>query len=127
MVQRFLNWLRGLRFRAPSLGGWTDGLSPMTLAVLFALVAHPVVYFALTGLNDLGLVDFAALDPARVVIPAFLNILFVLQIVAVAWAVLSGGLTEVRVYGGLAALLWAFGMLLITFVALHCELFGACL
>jgi hypothetical protein len=124
---RVWGWVRNLRAPAVDVEGWRAEFTPFTLAVLFALAAHPAVYYLLTGLNGSGLVDFAALDSARVVIPALLNVLFVAQIIAVIWAIIASGVSESRTLAGLAALLWAFGMLLITFVALHCTLYGACI
>lgn len=111
---------------AGGLAAWASRLSFFTLAVLLALGGHLAFAMLLNALAAFG-VDVAALDEGRRIVPALQILLFAVQTALVVFAIARSGIAPTQTYVGVAALLWAAGMLMITFVSAQCDLFGACL
>lgn len=119
-------FFRNLDLKAPDVGGFVGQFSFFTLAILFALSCH--LLFALF-LNILGAsgVDFAAIDASRTVIPALQVLLFTTATGLILFAIGRAGVDGRKTLAGVGALLWAAGMLMITFVSAQCDLYGSCL
>lgn len=123
---RLLNlreFLKKLDLRRLSVAAWAGQFSFFTLAVLFALGGHLTFALALSGMSAFG-VDVAT---TRNLIPALQVLLFVVQTGAVIYAIGRSGVDMLKTLVGIAALFWAAGMLMITFVSTQCDLYGACL
>jgi len=111
---------------AGALIAWSRSFSLFALAVAFAVSAHVIFAYLLVSLKMFG-VDFAALDPGRIFIPAAQIALFALQTALIVAALIKSGLEMARTIAAISALLWAASMLMLTFVSTQCDLFGACL
>jgi len=105
---------------------WSRSFSFFALSVAFAVSAHVLFAYLLVGLKYLG-VDFAALDPGRMLVPSAQIALFALQTALIVAALIKSGLEMGRTIAAISALLWAASMLMLTFVSTQCDLFGACL
>ena len=116
-----VDWVHRRDFKA-----WAAELTFFTGVILFALGGHLALALVLPMIAGAG-VDFASLDNTRTLIPAGLVLLFMSQICLVFYAILKSNLDARKTYVGVAALLWAAGMLMISFVSLQCDLYGACL
>lgn len=109
-----------------SIGAWLSGRDLFPLAVLFALGGHLVFDVLLSLLHTAGL-DFALLDKSRAIVPALQIALFAAQTALMVYALIQAGIPRIKTYVGVTALLFAAAMLMITFVALQCRLYGECL
>ena len=108
------------------LAAWAGGLSFFTLVILFTLAGHLLLAMALGGFKALG-VDFDAVDPGHVNIPALQVFLFAVEAGLVVYALVRSGQTMGKTLVGVAALIFAASMLMLTIVSAQCDLFGACL
>lgn len=122
----FREFFRRLAQLTPDFVGSVSQFSFFTLAVLFALSAHLIFAIVLNALAAMG-VDFASIDASRSVIPALQVILFVAATGLVLFSIVRSGIDLRKTVAGVAALVWAAGMLMITFVSAQCDLYGYCL
>lgn len=111
---------------ARGLAAFARSVPLFALAVAFAVSGHVVFAYLLNALKFLG-VDFATFDPDRSLIPAAQIAMFAAQTALVVAALIRSGLETGRTIAAISALLWAAAMLMLTFVAAQCDLFGACL
>jgi hypothetical protein len=112
-----------LRLSAPR---WMTSVDLFLIAALLALFGHLGLSILLSAAKTAG-VDFLALDSRQIVVPLLQIALFAGQTALMVFALARSQLRASETYIGVAALLWAMAMLMITFVAAQCELYGACL
>jgi len=96
-------------------------------AAVFALVGQFLAAGAMALLNREGAVAFSAADPNETAAFNILAGVLVLQIVFLLIGYASSGVIMRRILIGVAALIWAVSWLMLLFVGLQCELYGACL
>lgn len=97
------------------------------IALLFAVLGQSAVALILHVMGATGLVDFVSADPNQTVAFNALTGVFVLQIVMILIALARIGLTFKRAFFSVASLIFALAMLMLCFVFLQCDLYGACL
>ena len=95
--------------------------------MLFALIGQWLAAGAMSLANAGGLVDFSTADPSETAPFNVLAGVFVLQILFILIGFGRSGFTLSRLFRAVAALLWALAWLMIFYVALACDLYGACL
>ncbi len=98
-----------------------------TIAILIALAGQPIAAMMLSGLSVTGLVDFAVADPGASAAFYVLLAVYCLQAIVVFIAIARSGIGLATVAAGLASLLFALALLMIFYVSLACDLYGACL
>ncbi len=101
-------------------------MATMPLAIAVAVIGQ----FALAGAVSLvtpKASDFGAVTAGADGAGYLPFLLLVVQGGLLVYAVIRAGLTPARVYLASAALVWAFGSLLLMAVALQCDLYGLCL
>jgi len=108
------------------LAGWARQFDLLTLVILFALGGHLLLAFLLDTASASG-VDFAAIDPDHTRVAAAQIALFAIQVAFVVFALAKSGIKTGPTLAGVAALIWAASMLMLTIVTAQCDLFGACL
>jgi len=96
-------------------------------AALFAVLGQFIAAGAMSLARRSGLVDFKTADPNETAAFNILAGVFVVQIAFVLIGLARSGPTLRRFIIGGAALIWALSFLMILFVALQCDLYGACL
>lgn len=109
-----------------ALIAWSRSFSFFTLVIAFTVSAHVIFAYLLAGLKSLG-VDFDAFDPGHVNIPALQVLLFAIENGLVVYALVRSGQSMAKTLVGVAALMFAAAMLMLTIVSAQCDLFGACL
>ncbi len=123
-----------MRFKALNFGEWrgrlleiaraAHRLSFYRLAILFALGGHVALALLMNVLNAAG-VDFGSIN--RNAVSALQIALFALQTGLVIYVIVKAGIPPMKTSFGVAALLFAVSMLMLTFVSAQCDLYGACL
>lgn len=111
---------------ADGLAGWARQFDLLTLVILFALGGHLLLALLLNTASASG-VDFAAIDPDHTRVAAAQIALFAIQVAFVVFALAKTGIKTGPTLAGVAALIWAASMLMLTIVTAQCDLFGACL
>lgn len=107
--------------------GFFRRFSLFAYAALFAVSGQFIAAGAMSLANRLGLVDFKAADPSETAAFNILAGIFVVQIAFALIGLARSGPTLRRFIIGGASLVWAVSSLMILFVALQCDLYGACL
>jgi hypothetical protein len=119
-----------LQKRIARIAAATAGLARrfdlFTLVILFALGGHLLLALILDMLAASG-VDFASFDPGHTTIPILQIGLFAVQTILIVIAIARSGVRTGVTLAGVAALIWAASMLMLTIVSAQCDLFGACL
>lgn len=116
---------RGLKMQLNQFGATEPPRGALfPVSVLFALFGHLVLAFALEALALVG-VDFSGVDP-EIILAAQL-LLLAIQFALIAAALAKTGVTAAKTLVGGGAFLFATAVFMLTFVALQCDLFGACL
>lgn len=98
----------------------------MPLAIAVAVIGQ----FALAGVISLVTPKASDIDASAAGADSgayYQFLLLVVQGALLVYAVIRAGITPARVYLASAALVWAFGSLLMMVVALQCDLYGLCL
>ena len=108
-------------------GIWKRHVSFFRIALLFAVAGQSAVALSLHFLGKAGLIDFAAADPGGEGAFHVLAGAFVLQTILILIALARIGLNMKRLTASVAALTVAFAAVMILFVTLQCDLYGACL
>lgn len=96
-------------------------------SALFAVSGQFIVAGAMSLARRSGLVDFKAADPNETAAFNILAGVFVVQVAFILIGLAKSGPTLRRFIIGGAALIMAFSFLMMLFVALQCDLYGACL
>lgn len=115
------------RTAATVCGGRARALPWFRIALAFAVLGQPAAAGLLALLDNTELVDFRSIDPDATAAFYLLAGVFVAEIALMLIALAHAGVTFGRILAALAALLFAFGLLMLLFVALQCSLYGACL
>ena len=111
--------------KAPGI--WKRYVSFFRIALLAAVAGQPVTAFILHLLSENGLIDFANADPDGSAAFHILAGVFVLQIILILIALARIGINLKRLVASVASLIFAFAAVMILYVTLQCDLYGACL
>ncbi len=122
----FGEWRNRIARNFSGVAAWARRFDLLTLAILFALGGHLLLVFLLNTASAAG-ADLAAMDPDHTRVPAAQIALFAIQVAFVVFALAKSGVRTGPTLAGVAALIWAASMLMLTIVTAQCDLFGACL
>lgn len=108
-------------------GFWKRHVSFFRIALLFAVTGQLIAALFLHLAGKFGGVDFKSADPGEGAAFHILAGVFVLQLVLILVAIARIGVNFKRLAGSLAALTFGLAMVMILYVWLQCDLYGACL